>query len=197
MKKIALALLVAALAVPAVAHDQKAPKQGKNTPAVENQQDHKAFEKAREEHRAKMKATKEKMEKLVKEYNKLSAGKKKDVKRAEIEKEVGAIHEEQLKFKQEQLGKFEERLSRMKAEFDKENAADGRAAWTQQKTDALIKAGGDVRVLFAPGRDGGPRMGKGPHGKAQKGKPGFMGKGPKGPRPQGARPDFDNDGPRD
>lgn len=202
MKKITLALVAACLAVPALAQETKIP-QGDNAPAVEMQRDHKAFKKAHEEHRAQMKATKEKMEKLVKEYNKLKDGKKKDAKRAEIEKEVGAIHEKQLAFKKDQLAKFEERLARMKADFEKENSAESQKEWVNEKTEALIKADGDVKALFGPGPDmrgpqaqGGPcpcmgekkdcpckkgLMGKRPH-------KGFMGKkGPKGPRP-----DFDD-----
>lgn len=185
MKKITLALVAAALAVPALAQEPKVP-QGNNAPAVEMQRDHEAFKKAHEEHKAQMKATKEKMEKLVKEYNKLKDGKKKDAKRAEIEKEVSAIHEKQLEFKKNQLAQFEERLARMKADFEKENSAEGKQAWTNEKTDALIKANGDMKALFdRPGMHGpkdgkGPHMGKRPHKK-------FMGKGPKGPRP-----DFDD-----
>ena len=64
MKKITLALVAAALAVPALAQEPKV-LQG-NSPAVEMQRDHEAFKKAQKEHRAQMKATKEKMEKLVK-----------------------------------------------------------------------------------------------------------------------------------
>ena len=172
MKKIAFALVATLLAVPALAQEGKLPPQGPDTPAVQDvKRDHEAFKKAREAHRAQMKATQEKMEKLVKEYNKLKEGKKKDAKRAEIEKEVNAIHQKQLEFKKDQLDKFEERLARMKADFDKENTADAQQAWTKEKTDALIQANGDVKALFGPRPDmgrghrhhfKGPRMGRGP-----------------------------------
>ena len=193
MKKLIFALIVSAVAMPALAQQNKVPQPGKDAPAVEMQRDHEAFKKAHEEHKAQMKATKEKMEKLVKEYNKLKPGKKKDAKRAEIEQEVNAIHEKQLAFKKDQLAQFEERLARMKADFEKENSAEGKQAWTNEKTDALIQANGDMKALFGPRHGGmrgpkdgkGPRMGKRPH-------KGFMGKGPKGPHPDGPRPDFDD-----
>ena len=197
MKKITLALVAAALAVPALAQEPKVP-QGKDVPALEMQRDHEAFKKAQKEHRAQMKATKEKMEKLVKEYNKLKDGKKKDAKRAEIEKEVSAIHEKQLAFKKDQLAKFEERLARMKEGFEKENSVDSKKEWVSQKTDALIKADGNLKALFDRPEIGGPqaRNGKGPRmGKGFR--RGWFKRGPKGPRPEGPRPqaplpDFDD-----
>lgn len=176
MKKMIFALIVSAVAMPALAQDVKAPNPGQDAPAMEEmQRDHEAFKKAREQHKAQMKAIKEKMEKLVKEYNKLKPGKKKDAKRAEIEQELRAIHEKQLEFKKDQLAKFQERLARMKAEFEEENSAEGRAQWVNQKTDALIAADGNLKALFAP-RPGMHR----PH----------RGFGPKGP--YGERPDLDD-----
>ena len=181
MKKLLFALVAAALAVPALAQDAKAPNPGKDAPALEMQRDHEAFKKAHEEHKAQLKATQEKMEKLVKEYNKAS-GKKKEAKRAEIEKEVGAIHDKQMEFRKDQLAKFEERLARMKAEFEKDSSAEGKNAWVSEKTNALIEANGDVKALFPR-----PHM-RGPHGKhgprMGDGKGAFMGKGPRGERPQ-------------
>ena len=187
MKKITFALVAAVLAVPALAQEPKIIAPSNNAPAVDMQRDHEAFKKAHEEHKAQMKATKEKMEKLVKEYNKLKDGKKKDAKRAEIAQEVNAIHEKQLAFKKDQLAQFEERLARMKADFEKENSAEGKQAWTNEKTDALIQANGDMKALFGPRHGGmrGPKDGKGL-------RKGFMGKGPKGPHPDGPRPDFDD-----
>ena len=173
MKKIIFALTVAALSMPALAQEVNLPQPGEQSPAVQMQQrDHEAFAKARKEHRAQMKATQEKMEKLVKEYDKLKAGKKKDAKRAEIEKEVAAIHEQQLKFKTEQLAQFEERLARMKAQLEQESSDSGRAEWVSQKTDAVIESKGDLKALFAP--QPGMREGRGPRGH----RPAF-----KGPRP--------------
>ncbi len=180
MKKLTLALVAAALAVPALAQTDNPPLQGQ-APAV--QAEHQAFKKAHQEHRAQMKATQEKMTQLVKEYNKLKAGKKKEAKRAELEQEVNAIHEKQLAFKQDQLAQFEERLARMKAELAQENTADAKKAWVTQKTDALVQADGNVRILFEPERGMNPGRGAtfGPRGKA----PGrhFGKHDPKGPVP--------------
>lgn len=181
MKKIVLAVVAVCAGVPVLAQEAQpaAPKHEK--PALEQRgQGHEAFAKAHQEQMAKIKATEEKMGKLVDEYNKLKEGKKKDAKRAEIEKEVAAIRDEQLKFKQDQLGKFEERLGNMKAEFAKDNTAENKQEWVNKKTDALIQNNGKLNVLFEP-RDGqGPRMGDRGHFKGPRG-----GKGPrdgKGPR---------------
>ena len=148
---------------------------------------HQAFEKAHKEQKAKMKAKQEKMEKLVKEYKGLKDGKKKEEKRAEIEKEVASIREEQLKFKQEQLGKFDERLEQMKQEFAQDNTAQDKQTWVTQKTDALIEQDGNLKALFdKPEGRKGPQMGgkpvhdKGPH-------KGMRGHGEKGPHMPGAR----------
>lgn len=180
MKKVLLLAAVLCVSSTVFAEEKAAPKEGAK-PAVEQArgpQGHEAFAKAHKEQMAKMKATEEKMEKLVKEYNALKDGKKKDAKRAELEKEVAAIHEEQLKFKQKQLGEFEKRLDQMKKNLAEENTAEGKKAWVNQKTDALIEKGGDLKVLFdrpqGPGMDGKPgHHGKGPHFKGGK-------KGPKG-----------------
>ncbi len=183
MKKLVITLLLAGVVSVPLAAEEKQPQEQTNAVMQEMHKGHEAFAKARKEHRAKMKATQEKMEKLVKEYNTLKDGKKKDAKRAEIEKEVGAIHEEQLKFKQEQLVKFEERLAKMKTELAEESSADGKKAWVAQKTDALVDNKGDLRVLFDP-RPGmlGPGMGrKGPHGH-----PRHFGKGPRMAHPKDA-----------
>ena len=182
MKKLVITLLLAGLVSVPLAAQETQPQGPKG-------EGHQAFAKAQKEHRAKMQATQEKMEKLVKEYNKLKAGKKKDAKRGEIEKEVGAIHEEQLKFKQEQLVKFEERLNKMKENFERENSADGKKAWVEQRTQALIENEGDVRVLFEPREGNDRRFGKGPHmggpqGKMHRG-PRMGGKGPRGPQMDG------------
>lgn len=190
MNKVIITTLAVLISAPVFALDQK-PQGMPDTPTkVEQGKGHKAFEKARKEQMAKMKATQEKMEKLVKEYNKLPDGKKKDAKREEIAKEVSAIHEEQLKFRGEQLTKFEGRLADMKENFAKEKSADGKKEWVNKKTDALIENEGDMRALFKPeGEDSmGPRPMMGRHGKFH-GKRGHF-KGPRGPRP-----DFDR-GPR-
>ncbi len=182
MKKVLMTLLVTGLvSVPLAAQDAQ-PQAGQEAPAV--QQGHEAFAKARQEHRAKLKATQEKMAKLVKEYNKLKAGKKKDAKRAEIEKEVAAIHEEQLKFKADQLVKFEERLTEMKTRLSEENTAEAKKTWVDQKTQQLIDNEGDVKALFEP------RPGMHMHG--PRGHEGFPGKhGPRFGKKHGPRPPAD------
>ena len=184
MKKLVMTLLLAGLVSVPLAAQEPQPQGPKGD-------GHQAFAKAQKEHRAKMKATQEKMEKLVKEYNKLKDGKKKDAKRGEIEKEVATIHEEQLKFKADQLVKFEERLGKMKDDFAQENSADGKKAWVDQRTQALIENEGDLRVLFDPREGEGPRMGGPRHGRMH-GPRGFKdGKfGPKGPRMGGRDGNF-------
>lgn len=160
MKKLVFAVVAVCVGVPVMAQEAQPASPKNEKPALEQRgQGPEAFAKARQEQMAKIKATEEKMGKLVEEYNKLKEGKKKDAKRAEIEKEVAAIREEQLKFKQDQLGKFEERLNNMKAEFAKDNTAENKQEWVNKKTEALIQNNGKVNVLFEP-RDGqGPRMG--------------------------------------
>ena len=168
MKKTVLSMVAVLLAFPVVAQEAAPQQQPQDRSAMmqgHGERGHEAFTKAHKEQMAKMKAKQDKMGKLVKEYKGLEDGKKKDAKRKEIEKEVTAIHEEQLKFKKDQLGKFEDRLGEMKKEFSKENSSDGKKEWINKKTDELIKNDGDVRRLFAPQ---GPRMendrnGKGPH----------------------------------
>ncbi|MCQ2410868.1 MAG: hypothetical protein MJ053_05245 [Elusimicrobiaceae bacterium] len=140
------------------------------------------FKKAQKEHRAKMKATEEKMEKLVKEYKKLK-GKKQEAKKAEIVAEVEKIREEQLKFKQAQLDKFAKRLEEMKKHLEEEKSPEGQKVWVDKKTNALIESDGSLKVLFdrpAPQQfqDGkvkkykgfrfhGPKGGQGPHMRAE------------------------------
>lgn len=167
MKKLAV-LLVACVSMPVLAQEADTQDQG-----------HEAFAKAHQKQMEKMKATQEKMSKLVKEYKGLKEGKKKDAKHAELEKEVAAIRDEQLKFKQEQLAKFEQRLATMKEEFAEESAADKKTEWVNKKTQELIDKDGSMKALFDR-----PQGRHGSHMR-QAGKPGkghFFGKGPKGPR---------------
>ena len=184
MNKITLAVLAACMSVPVFAQDVQPQAPKPENPAFQpGVPGHEAFAKAHEEQMAKMKAKKDQMSKLVGEYNKLKEGNKKEAKRAEIEQEVANIREEQLTFKKDQLGKFEQRLGVMKDEFAKENTQEGKKEWVNKKTDELINSNGSMRVLFDPGN--GPR-GHGP--KHFKGK-GFKGpKGPKGPRMGGNFP---------
>ena len=199
--KMMLAVMAGMLLVPAYAQEIAAPAQKDECPFAAAKQGE--FKKAQKEHRAKMKATEEKMEKLVKEYGKLK-GKKQEAKKAEIATEVEKIHEEQLKFKEEQLDKFAKRLEEMKARLEEEKSADGKKAWVEKKTNELIEAKGDVKVLFErPGHDG--KFGPGMNGPKMDGKKGHFGpkfgkdmkgmKGPKGgPRPEGFGPQGEHEG---
>ncbi len=181
MKKMMIAVLFAALCVPAFAEgphkckgdDCPMPK-GPKAEMVKAKHDKKdkkedpraeEFKKARKEHKAKMKATEEKMEKLVEEYNKLKAGKKKDAKKAEIAEMVSSIRDEQIKFKEDQLSKFQERLEQMKKNLNEEKSDKNKKAWVEEKTEAVIAEEGDLDVLFGPGAGNGPRMAPG-HPKA-------------------------------
>lgn len=151
MKKIYIAALAALFCVPAVA--QEGPQaEMPQPPAFEQGQgpDMQAFREAHEAHHAQMKATQEKMENLVKAYNKLKNGKKKEAKLAEIQAEVAAIHEKQLDFKRDQLNKFERRLEKMRDEFNRQNATDVKQAWVEQHTEKLIAGNGNIEVLFKP-----------------------------------------------
>lgn len=175
MKKVLLAVLAGAMCLPAFAKDvkcdgDKCPMKRARMEMTDNHRKGKdaradAFKKARKEHKAKMKATEAKMEKLVSEYNALKAGKKKDAKKAEIAALVASIRDEQLKFKEEQLKKFNERLEQMKKGLDEQKTDEAKKAWVDAKTDAVIADDGDLDVLFdkpempGPGpRDMGPRM---------------------------------------
>lgn len=128
---------------------------------------------------AKMDATKKKAEKLVKEYNGLKAGKKKDAKLAEIQKFVGEIRDEQLSFREEKIKEYAENLKRMEGSLKNMEGTlvelktdKNKKQWISEKTEALITANGDPRVLFKrnDGHFGGPE-----------GRPGMMKDG-KGPR---------------
>ena len=197
MKKLMIVGLALALFVPAFAAETTAAdKQDKKAPvAAEQVKARKGeFKQARAEHQAKMKATKEKAEKLVAEYNK-AKGKKKDAKKTEIEAFVKSIHEEQLNFKEEQLDKFAQRLEHMKKALSEEKAHNEQ--WVADKTEAFIANNGDLKVLFdkpegpRPG-DGkkGPKMGRAPKGH-HPGRPGQGGED----RGQGPRPPLGEEGP--
>ena len=136
-----------------------------------------------------MEATEEKVEKLVEEYNKLKPGKKKDAKKAEIAAIVAGIRDEQLKFKEQQIAQFQERLEAMKKGLETQKTEEAKQAWVEKKTDAIIADDGDLDVLFkgemgpAPRKDGKfDRDGKKGHGPKSP-------RGPKGPRKEGPRND--------
>jgi len=182
MKKLVLTVAAGLFVLPVLAADNpvQAPAteqvQSADRPGDEASR-HEAFQKAHKEQMEKMKATREKAEKLVKEYNGLKAGKKKDAKKKEIVELVASIHEEQLLFKEKQLASFEERLNLMKKGFQEESAPEAKQLWADQKAAELIENNGDVKVVFGPAKQG-PGM-KGPDGK--RGPKGFKG-GKKGPR---------------
>ncbi|MBR4591734.1 MAG: hypothetical protein IKO35_00810 [Elusimicrobiaceae bacterium] len=177
MKKIMIVLLAGVLFAPAFAAENAAVAQTDKRPEMAQKKGE--FLKAQKEHRAKMEATEKKMENLVKEYGKLK-GKKQEAKKAEIAAEVERIHEEQLKFKQAQLDQFARRLEEMKKLFEEENSETGKKAWVEKKTDELIKAEGDLGVLFDGPKGKSKDHMRGPKGKKGKGffKKGFGRKGP-------------------
>lgn len=202
MKKGLLFALFAALCVPAFAQgprdckgdDCPQPKarkaavmQGKHEKGKKDARTEE-FRKARRAHKAQMRATEEKMEKLVDEYNKLTSDKKKKAKKEEISEMVASIRDEQIKFKEEQLAKFKERLDQMEKNLDEEKSSKAKKAWVEEKTEAVIAEEGDLDVLFGPkpgprmgpsAKDG-PRMGPGPKDGPR------MGPGPK-EGPEGKR----------
>ena len=170
MKKWMLFAFLAAVCVPAFAQGPRDCK-GDNCPAkqvkaetlkpAKMKKDARAeeFKKARREHKAKMRATEEKMEKLVEEYNKLKAGKKKDAKKAEIAEMVG--------------------LERMKKDLEEQKSDKSKKEWVEQKTDAVIAEEGDLDVLFEPEMGPAPHRMPGPKGAPKA-------KGPRrGPAPHG------------
>ena len=210
MKKVLLATIAGALCIPAL-NAQPAdmpPAPPTNAPALENPQQGQPgdFKQAREKHEARLKATQEKMTKLVSEYNKMKAGKKKEAKKAEIAQAVAVIYEEQIKFKEKHLADFEKRLEKMKAELAAQKTAEAKKEWVDNRTAELIEANGDMRVLFdtplgAPAmgqmnRPGGPGMNPGQKGFHHRGpgmKPGEGGPGKQGFRHGGRK--FQGPGP--
>ena len=207
MKKLLIATLAAFICVPAFAqpnHHNRAAAKNIKAPVQAGCHGRKAFtgshhrrglaqadrgpqgdfRQARQAHRAHLRAQEARMEKMVGDYNKMKAGKKKDAKLREIRQEVRGIHDRQLDFKRDQLGKFEKRLDHMRKDFDRQAAPDRRDAWVNRKTDELIRDGGKMGVLFS-GEGQGPKAGNGPqqggHG-PQTGNGPQMGGGMQGPQ---------------
>lgn len=191
MKKWLLAVVAGGICFPLMAAPATdKPVQKTDNPAVQEQAvAHPGdFHKARKQHEAQLKATQEKMEKLVGEYQKLK-GKKKEAKKAEIAQAVLVIREEQIKFKEKQLADFEKRLENMKEALAAQKAPQAQKDWVDNHTEKLIEANGDMRVLFEKpqGVQVSPRPG------FHKGKPGMRGPGPKqhegfGPHGKPVRP---------
>lgn len=184
MKKIVLAMLAVCVSGPILAQETPAASPRDGRPAMEQfrHQGHEAFTKANKEQMDKIKAKEAQMAKLVKEYKGLKEGKKKDAKFAEIKKEVVAIRDEQLKFKQDQLDKFEKRLATMREDFAKENTVEAKEEWANKKTEKVIENDGNLRGLFGRHAGGrGPQMNFPKDKKFKKGpRRGWFGK--KGPR---------------
>ena len=111
---------------------------------------HENFQKAHSARMEKMKATQDKVAKLVKEYNKLK-GKKQEAKKAEITALVTSIRDEQLAFNEKQLELFEERLTQMKDRLEQDKSAEAKKTWVEEKTTQLIAQEGDMKVLFDHG----------------------------------------------
>ena len=190
MKKLLVVMMMSALCLPVFAKDDcagdKRPfKDGRTHFAVHCKKvaQESEFKKAHREHKAKMEATEEKVEKLVEEYNKLKPGKKKDAKKAEIAAIVAGIRDEQLKFKEQQIAQFQERLEAMKKGLETQKTEEAKQAWVEKKTDAIIADDGDLDVLFKG------EMGPAPRKDGKFDRDGKKGHGPKGPRKEGPRND--------
>ena len=104
----------------------------------------------------------------------MKAGKKKDAKKAEIAALVASIRDEQIKFKEEQLKKFAERLEQMKKGLEAQKSDEAKKAWVEQKTDEVIADDGDLDVLFERAE----MMGDGPRPMGPRMEPFHEGHGP-------------------
>ena len=161
-----------------------------NRPVVQGEQPAN-FKAAREKHEAQLKATKDKMDKLVAEYKKMKPGKKRDAKKAEIVVIVTDIRDQQILFKEKNLAGFEKRLNHMKNELAQQSAPEARKAWVDVHTEKLIEQNGDLRVLFdrpEGGPDKGMHSGKKPFRGSVEMKGHGGPKGPQGPAPDMAQP---------
>ncbi len=206
MKKLLLAVFAGILSVPALADVavENPANTDANKPVLENPQGRPGdFKEARKKHEAQIKATQEKMKKLVEEYTKLKPGKKKEAKKAEIAQVVAEIRDKQIEFKEKHLADFEKRVAQMKAELAQQNTAEAKKEWVDNRTEALIEQKGDMRALFDMPN---PMMDKkGLPGKQHQkfGKPGHPGPKHPGVKPgeqfpekmgKGPKPDFDPQG---
>lgn len=194
MKKWFVMLLMAGLVAPAWAECSGEYPHKDGRAAVKDAK-RAEMRKIHKERDAQFKKTKEQVEKLVQEYKKAKPGSKKAAqKKAEIAKLVAQVREDQFKFKRELLDNFKARLDVMEQELAAAQDENTKAAWVDEKTDAVINDNGDLKVLFQdkllpppPGpRKGhfkkGPRPGeaaKDPHG-ADMPKDGPMPLGPDG-----------------
>lgn len=188
MKKLFVLATLVALTTPTFAGDNQEVKEG---PKAFQGPKHEMFQKdpefkakmeaKKEEMKARkeqMKARDEKLAKLVKEYKGAKEGSKKQIAaREEIGKLLGDMRDEQIEFRANKIGEFEQRLGDMKVRLENEKTAEAKDAWVNKMTDRVIEKGGDLRKALD---EHGPKMGKGPKGfkgpKGMKGKhPGFKG----------------------
>ena len=176
MKKWFVVLLMAGLVAPAWAEcsGERPHKDGRTAVKDAKRAEMRKIHKERE---AQFKKTKEQAEKLVQEYKKAKAGSKKAAqKKAEIAKLVAQVREDQFKFKRELLDNFKARLDVMEKELSAAQDENTKAAWVDEKTEAVINDNGDLKVLFQdkllppPPAPRNRHFNKGPrHGKAPKG----------------------------
>lgn len=97
-------------------------------------------------HKKQMKETEEKLETLVKQYKKAKEGSKKQTAaRAEIEKILGQVRDQQIAFREAQIQKFEQRLAEMKVRLTEEKSAEMKDQWIKQMTLRVIEQDGDLK----------------------------------------------------
>ena len=148
MKKWFVMLLMAGLVAPAWAECSGESPHKDGRAAVKDAK-RAEMRKIHEEREALLKKTKEQVEKLVQEYKKAKPGSKKAAqKKAEIAKLVAQVREDQFKFKRELLDNFKARLDVMEQELAAAQDENAKAAWVDEKTDAVINDNGDMKVLF-------------------------------------------------
>ncbi len=148
MKKWFVMMLMAGLVAPAWAECSGESPHKDGRAAVKDAK-RAEMRKIHEEREALLKKTKEQVEKLVQEYKKAKPGSKKAAqKKAEIAKLVAQVREDQFKFKRELLDNFKARLDVMEQELAAAQDENAKAAWVDEKTDAVINDNGDMKVLF-------------------------------------------------
>ena len=155
MKKWMVMMLALSLFAPAFAGDDSvkgdtpSPKQRREMKAGPDKAKREEMRKIRKEREEQFKKTSEQVEKLVKEYKKAKPGSKKAEKaKAELAELVGQIREDQFEFKQKMLNNFKERLNKMEKELAEAQDPKAKAAWVDEKTQAVIEDDGDLKILF-------------------------------------------------
>lgn len=148
MKKWFVMLLMAGLVAPAWAECSGESPHKDGRAAVKDAK-RAEMRKIHEEREVQFKKTIAQAEKLVQEYKKAKPGSKKAAqKKAEIAKLVAQVREDQFKFKRELLDNFKARLDVMEQELAAAQDENAKAAWVDEKTDAVINDNGDLKVLF-------------------------------------------------